>query len=145
MTEVAFHFNAPDKVQYACRLLRKAYIKGTPSIFVLAPPQQIGNLDMALWTMAPNAFVPHCKSTDPEPVKARTPIHIGAVLPPEPRATVLVNLQEGWVSEWGVFEKVVEVVALDEPDRQAARERWRRYKSEGVEPVRHDLRPRPSD
>ena len=24
MTEVAFHFNAPDKLGYACRLLRKA-------------------------------------------------------------------------------------------------------------------------
>ena len=26
--EVAFHFNAPDRVGYACRLLRKAYLKG---------------------------------------------------------------------------------------------------------------------
>jgi hypothetical protein len=24
MTEIAFHFNAPDKLDYACRLLRKA-------------------------------------------------------------------------------------------------------------------------
>ena len=24
MTEIAFHFNAPDKLAYACRLLRKA-------------------------------------------------------------------------------------------------------------------------
>ena len=28
MTEVAFHFNAPDKRSYACRLLRKAYLRG---------------------------------------------------------------------------------------------------------------------
>ena len=25
MTEITFHFNAPDKMDYACRFLRKAY------------------------------------------------------------------------------------------------------------------------
>ena len=28
MTEIAFHFNAPDKLAYACRLLRKAVASG---------------------------------------------------------------------------------------------------------------------
>ena len=28
MTEVDFHFNAPDKLGYACRLLRKAVANG---------------------------------------------------------------------------------------------------------------------
>ena len=29
MTDVAFHFNAPDKLAYACRLLRKAVGSGS--------------------------------------------------------------------------------------------------------------------
>jgi hypothetical protein len=28
MTEIAFHFNVPDKLAYSCRLLRKAYLSG---------------------------------------------------------------------------------------------------------------------
>ncbi len=138
MTEVAFHVNAPDKLRYACRLLRKAYLKGT-SLFVLVPPHQLETLDAALWTMSPDAFIPHCRATDPDHVKTRTPIHIGTVLAPRNQAAVLVNLQEEWVGEWRAFEKVIEVVAQDDLDRQVARERWQRYRKEGAEPVSHDL------
>ena len=38
MTEVAFHFNVPDKLGYACRLLRKAYAAGGPVGVVAAQP-----------------------------------------------------------------------------------------------------------
>ncbi|MFN3495174.1 MAG: DNA polymerase III subunit chi [Hydrogenophaga sp.] len=40
------------------------------------------------------------------------------------------------------FAKVVEVVTEDETDRLAARDRWRMYRQNGVEPVHHDLRSR---
>ena len=43
--EVAFHFNAPDRLVYACRLLRKAYLKGA-RLLVLAD-EPTGNLDEA--------------------------------------------------------------------------------------------------
>jgi len=31
------------------------------------------------------------------------------------------------------------VVATDEADRERARLRWRHYRQQGIEPVRHDL------
>ena len=34
MTEVAFHFNAPDKQAYACRLLRKAVAGGARFVWL---------------------------------------------------------------------------------------------------------------
>jgi DNA polymerase-3 subunit chi len=139
MSEVAFHFNAPDKVAYACRLLRKAYVKGA-SLFVLTAPRDEKRLDAALWTLAQDAFIPHCLSSDQDLVKSRSRIEIGVVLPASPSAQVLVNLQGQWVEGWAQFEKVVEVVSLDETDRLDARERWRRYRGDGVEPVRHDLK-----
>ena len=40
MTEVAFHFNAPDKWAYACRLLRKAVAAGA-KVVVLAEPADL--------------------------------------------------------------------------------------------------------
>ena len=40
MTEVTFHFNVPDKLGYACRLLRKAYAAGGP-VGVVAPPDTL--------------------------------------------------------------------------------------------------------
>ena len=49
MTEVTFHFNVPDKLGYACRLLRKAYAAGGP-VGVVAPPDTLRALDTALWS-----------------------------------------------------------------------------------------------
>lgn len=139
MTEVAFHFNVLDKVEYACRLLRKAHAKGS-SLFVLAEPGTVQKVESALWTLAPNAFIPHCMTAAAPYVIARTPIQIGPELPAQPHASMLVNLQREWVAGWRQFEKIFEIVTLDDLERQAARERLRRYRAEGIDPVWHEIK-----
>jgi DNA polymerase-3 subunit chi len=139
LTEVAFHFNALDKVEYACRLLRKAHAKGS-SLFVLAEPGTVQKVESALWTLSPDAFIPHCIAGAPAYVTARTPIQIGSELPAPPHAGMLVNLQRQWVTGWQQFEKIFEIVTLDDVERHAARERLRRYRAEGVDPVWHEIR-----
>jgi DNA polymerase-3 subunit chi len=139
LTEVAFHFNALDKVEYACRLLRKAHAKGS-SLFVLAEPGTVQKVEAALWTLAPDAFIPHCMTGAPAYVTARTPIQIGPDLPAQPHASMLVNLQREWVGGWRKFEKIFEIVTLEDLERQAARERLRRYRAEGVDPVWHEIK-----
>ena len=37
------------------------------------------------------------------------------------------------------FTRVIDVVSLDEADRQLARQRWKRYTELGFDLVRHDL------
>ena len=61
MTEVAFHFNAPDRLAYACRLLRKAVGSGA-RVVVTGEGGLLRELDTTLWTFAPLEFVPHCHS-----------------------------------------------------------------------------------
>lgn len=140
MTEVTFHFNAPEKVAYASRLLRKAYIKGA-RLLVLARPQDAAALDQLLWTMAAVEFVPHCTDPAPPGVRAASPILIthGAV-PQDFAADVLLNLADEMSADYHRFKRVIEVVSTDEPDRQRARARWRQYKAAGLEPQRHDLK-----
>ena len=58
MTEVAFHFNAPDKLAYACRLLRKASGAGA-RVAVTAEAELLQRLDTALWTFSALDFVAH--------------------------------------------------------------------------------------
>ena len=48
VTDVAFHFGAPDKVAYAVRLLRKAVGTGA-RVLVVAEGAQLSELDAALW------------------------------------------------------------------------------------------------
>jgi DNA polymerase-3 subunit chi len=52
---------------------------------------------------------------------------------------VLVNLKASLPAGFEAFARVIEVVTLEESDRQQARERWRQYRAQGIEPQRHDL------
>lgn len=138
MTEVAFHFNAPDKLGYACRLLRKAVGKGS-KVVVTGEPALLRDLDVALWTFAPLEFIPHCAIEGSAPaVLAASPV----VLADSPRAAphheVLVNLGRALPEGFERFERLIEVVTVDEADRALARQRWRHYAERGYAITRHD-------
>ena len=140
MTEVAFHFNAPDKLAYACRFARKVQRSGR-RLVIAAPEQTLAVLDRMLWNLAPQDFVAHCVlGTDEELVQA-SPV----LLVPDARAAgqhteVLLNLHAGVPEGFGRFERLVEVVsATDEVDRSEARVRWRHYAARGYAITRHDL------
>lgn len=139
MTRIEFHFNAPDKLAYACRLLRKAAGSGA-RVVVLADGDAIAQLDAQLWTFAPLEFVPHAQQHSAPEVLAASPVvltdTLGASLPHQ---DVLLHLGQGEVQGFESFARLIEVVSLDEADRQAARRRWKRYAEQGYELLRHDL------
>lgn len=136
--EVAFHFNAPDRVGYACRLLRKAYLKGA-RLWVRVGADELGPLDQALWVAQAGDFLPHSRDGDAPEVMRHSPIHLSADTPDPQGRQVLVNLCADMAQGWDRFERVIEVVTLADDDRLPARERWRTYRVQGIEPVRHDL------
>ncbi len=139
MPEVAFHFNAPDKLAYTARLLRKAYLKGA-RVVVLSPPESIDELDRLIWLVGQGDFVPHARPGDAAPVHSHSPIRLVERLDEADAEAVLVNLQPQAVAEPGAFARVIEVVGMDEADRAAARQRWRTYAAASIEPLRHDLK-----
>ena len=139
MTEVAFHFNAPDKVAYACRLLRKA-LGGGSRLVVLGDSETIALLDRALWNMAPHEFLAHCGEDAADFVRAASPIVLSSTAQGMPHQQVLLNLGEGVPAGFGSFERLIEVVGRDDAeDRQRARLRWKHYADRGYEITRHDL------
>ena len=141
MTEVSFHFNAPDKLGYACRLLRKAF-NAKAQVVVLANPTDLATLDAQLWTFSALEFIPHCHAqAQPELLQA-SPIVLTSSLENSadlPHHQVLVNLDVDLPIGFEKFERVVEVVTLDEEERQQARRRWKHYADRGYPIVRHDL------
>ncbi len=140
MTEVAFHFNAPDRLVYACRLLRKAYLKGA-RLLVLADAPLATALDQQLWTLAGTEFVPHCSAHAGAALCARSPIVISSADAADPASTadVLVNLRDHLPAGFERFARVIEVITADAAVRQAARERWKQYKAAGFEPQHLDI------
>ncbi|MEP6790905.1 MAG: DNA polymerase III subunit chi [Ramlibacter sp.] len=137
MTEVAFHFNAPDKVGYACRLVRKALGSGA-KVVVTGEPLLLSQLDAALWTFAPLEFLPHSYGAGAA-VTAASPVVLADSARSAPHQQVLVNLGGPVPEGFERFERLIEVVDQQDGDRQQARLRWKHYADRGYSITRHDL------
>ena len=139
MTEIAFHFGAPDRLAYTCRLLRKASATGA-RLLVRSSAQMVGELDKALWNLGPVDFITHCEATAPASLKARSAVLLqSADEPLHAGLPILVNLSEDVPQGFEQFQRVIEVVSTDEQDRNLARRRWKRYTELGYTITRHDL------
>lgn len=142
MTQVMFHFNVPDKVGYACRLLQKAYAAGG-AVGVVAEPEALQRLDGALWSFSALAFVPHCVAGAPARVRAASPIVLAAACAELPQASrLLVHLGLALPQGFERFERLIELVGTDAEDRSQARLRWRHYAERGYVIQSHDAAPR---
>lgn len=138
MTDIAFHFNAPDACTYACRLVRKALGTGS-RLVVTGPPDLLEALDVALWRFSALDFLPHASSNSPEAVQRRSPVLLAASPPQQAPAPVLVNLGMEVPMGFERYERLIEVVTADDLTRQQARLRWSHYRDRGYAIQRHDL------
>ena len=139
MTEVAFHFNVPEKVAYACRLLRKATGAGS-RVVVTGDAEVLRSLDIELWTFSPLEFIPHCHAAAAEPqVLAASPVVLSESARGTPHQDVLVNLGNRVPEGFERFERLIEVVSREDGDRQDARVRWKHYADRGYAIKTHDL------
>lgn len=144
MTEVAFHFNLPDKTRYLCRLLRKATAQGA-RVAVAGSQPLIGELDQALWSFSAVDFVPHCLAGDEASIVDASPVLLGITAQDAPHHDVLVNLGEDVPPGFERFARVIELVGAGDDERALSRRRWKVYQERGYSIVRHDLARKESD
>lgn len=139
MTAIAFHFNAPDKLAYACRFARKAQRSGA-RLLIAAPEPALAALDRMLWALAPTDFVAHCRiDADPALLRA-SPLLLALDAQTTPQQELLLNLHAAAPEGFERFARLVEIVgAHGEADRALARARWRHYAALGHAITRHDL------
>jgi len=140
MTQVAFHFNVPALPDYVCRLLRKATLAGHRS-WVLAPQDQIQELDALLWTFSQQEFIAHAiDSPQTQALIPRSAVVLSDAMPAEAAGrSLLVNLQSTVPEGFARFDRVIELVTDDPAHKEAARQRWRQYRQSGFEIEQHDL------
>jgi DNA polymerase-3 subunit chi len=139
MTDIAFHFNVADKLDYACRLLRKAWRAG-PQVGVVGEAELLGRLDRELWCFEPLEFIPHASTrAASQPQGRHTRIWLGSRPQDFPHHGVLVNLGAGVPEGFERFDRLIEIVGLHPEDRQQARRRWKHYADAGYEIARHEV------
>ena len=137
MTTIDFYFNASDRLQVACRLAGKALSEGK-RMLVYAPDAEVAaRVDKLMWTWPATGFVPHCPVDDP--LAPDTPVLIARSDDVPPQVTLLVNLSAEPPPHFASFERLFEVVGADEAEREAARARYKLYRSRGYAIANHDL------
>lgn len=140
MTQIAFHFGAPDRLQYTCRLLRKVAGAGMQAV-VWCEDDVLADLDRSLWSVSPTDFVTHVTDGAPAPLAARASVIMTTDLIAQGGdGKVLVNLHPQLPSGFKQFSRVIEVVSAQGPDRDSARSKWRQYTAAGHTIQRHDLK-----
>lgn len=133
MTDVAFHTGIPFPIDYACRLLRKAYRSGA-RVAVHAEPAFLDKLDQALWTFEQLEFLPHVvlpRDAANAQRLARTPIVLvkgEARAPAECRIGVSVG---GHPVEAEAYDRVIAIIGDEPAHKEAGRLRWREYQRAG--------------
>jgi DNA polymerase III subunit chi len=138
VTEVLFYTHADDPLDVARRVAVKAHGQGR-QVMIYAPDAAMADaIDRLLWTTPALGFVPHCRDNDA--LAAETPVLIGSNPDALRSADVIINLHTEQPPAFARFERLVEIVGLDEARVEQGRERYRFYKTRGYALQTHDLR-----
>jgi DNA polymerase-3 subunit chi len=137
MTSIDFYTHVADRLEVAARLVAKAFVQHG-SVRVLTPDAATTeDLDRRLWLKPPIAFLPHCRVSSA--LAGETPIWVDHVDDHPGPAAVLINLRAEPPSFFSRFERLVEIVGIDQTDAAAGRTRFRFYRERGYELRTHSL------
>ena len=135
MTLIDFYTRVDDRLGVAARIVAKAAV-AHGSARVLTPDAATTDaLDKLLWTIPAIGFLPHCRMDSP--LAAQTPVWIDHRLEHVGPAAVLVNLHPEPPPFFSRFERLAEIVGVD--DVESGRQRYRFYRERGYELRTHDL------
>jgi DNA polymerase III subunit chi len=142
VTRIDFYTSVPDKVQTACRLASKVYGLGHKIVIFCPDADVASRLDRMLWSHPPTGFIPHCIADNT--LASITPVVIDFRGETPPHDEVLVNLTPQWPQFFSRFKRLVEIVSVEDEDRQLARERYKFYRDRGYEIHTHALSEEPN-
>ena len=137
MTKVDFYTGSDDKLRTACQLSQKAMQNGLRVLLHVPDESTADKLDKLLWHFPATAFMPHCRNNAAE--AATMPVVIGQD-EAFPHSELLISLHSTCLPFFSRFERVIEIVSLDEEDAKLGRERYVFYKDRGYEMRHFDLR-----
>ena len=139
MTQIDFYTHVDHRYQTLCALAGKALARGLRMMILTPDGEATERLDRLLWSQPAIGFLPHCRAH--HKLAGVTPIILDHVAEPVVHEQLLVNLREEPPPHFSRFERLIEIVGLDQAEREHARARFRFYRERGYEIRTHDLRP----
>jgi|SRR6476659_10580783 len=137
MTAIDFYTHVSDRHQVVTKLVAKAFAQHGSVRVLTADAASTEALEKLLWVLPATGFLPHCRVADR--LAADTPIWVDHVLEHPGTAAVLINLHASPPPFFSRFERMAEIVGVDEADAAGARSRFRYYRERGYELRTHNL------
>jgi DNA polymerase-3 subunit chi len=135
MTSIDFYTHVADRLAVAGKLVAKALAQHGHVRVLTQDAAATEALDRLLWLQPATGFLPHCRLASP--LAAETPVWIDHVMEHQGPASVLINLHASPPPFFSRFERLAEIVSVD--DAAAARERFRFYRERGYELRTHNM------
>jgi len=133
------------KQNFLCRLIDKAITQGSTLLVATENEDESREIDEVLWTFKPESYIPHDIVTRPQGEKTSSPVTAGTLdhLPVRimhgeddlAYHDVLINLRHTAPSEFGRFERVIQIVNQTPDNLERSRKYFSFYKQRGY-PIR---------
>ena len=125
----------------ACRLALMSWERGHHTTVVTDSDTAAGKMDELMWESPGDRFLahevndPNCCSSAPVVI---TPID--RLKDESSNATdVVINLCDQPIPRPGQFTRLLEIVPQEKEAREACREKYRYYRSQGISPATHEI------
>lgn len=122
-----------DRLQFATRLLEKAWLQNCNAVLLAPDSATADALDTLLWQFKPESFIPHSR------VDASAPIVISTDPGLLPLRELLVNLGPAMPREVERFQRLAEIVIQIPEVLEPTRARYSRYREMGYTVNTHKL------
>ncbi len=137
MTQIDFYTHVSNKLQTACLVCSKALGRGMRVMILTPDADTTEKVDRMLWTHPATGFIPHVRAR--HRLAATTPVIVDHELAGVERDELLLNLRLDTPDVFSRFQRLVEIVSIDEQDIAAGRQRFRWYRDRGYEVRAHDI------
>ena len=122
-----------------CELAKRGFAANLPILVLARDAAQAEAIDDLRWSFDPDEYLPH-QIAGMDEGDDETPILIATPEMDVPARAMLINLRDEWPPFFGRFERLIEIVSLDEEDRHLARARYKFYRDRGYQIRTHDMR-----
>ena len=140
MQQIDFHFNVTNRALYACRLIQKVMGLGKTVAVWGTDATFMNRVYADLWRFEDMTVIPHAWAKSE--FEADAPVVFAMNIADLQKADVLVlldeNVPENWQQAFASFERIVDIVSTQPEDLQHSRNRYRLYRSAGVELKAYD-------
>ena len=137
MTRINFYQIGREEsvLEFSCRLINAMYRRGHQVHVHTGHRDTTEELDKLLWSKNDSRFIPHEIYTKTGIAR----IKISDKDIPDDHCDVLINLSDEIPDFFSRFERVAEIVPVNQQDRERARKNYRFYQDRGYQLAYHEV------